>query len=201
MTSTERKKYTDFFAEMESTRRPLLKSYWIKNWLSKPVYKSIFTRFIVSRHPLSRLYSGWENRLKINDPPLTQAKFWNLIKADEDDTGHAISWPRFVGKFIQGEKIDVHHTPITHMCPVCMPYEYHFKTETLDDDISFFTEKVVGKSFKKSVKANSGKENSDPSHFKKFCQFSDAVMEKIEDYYRYDYLLFSYDKFNKSICE
>ena len=63
-----------------------------------------FTRILNARHPLLRLYSGWNEHMRISpDGKLIgwQWKLWNLQTTDFDlSTNHTISWNGFVKKLV-----------------------------------------------------------------------------------------------------
>merc|ERR1712038_2159153 len=89
-----------------------------------------------------------------------QWKHWK-VKPEQYDlkTNHTLSWTDFVNRFVlsidKNSYIDMHHKPVSHLCPVCVDYDYIVRTETLTAEMSYFTKKI-GADFllEKNIRAN-----------------------------------------------
>lgn len=180
--------------------------------MGKSFNSSDYTRIIAVRHPLTRLYSGWKDQMKFENKNgnlvhSLQAKLWEFSEdAIDFKTNHSCTWDKFVYKFLEAAlnqkyPIDSHHKPVSKLCKDCMMnYEYIVKMETMDEDSEFILNHKFGFSNFKMIHANrkkSGNIFKSDDFFDKYCGFSDEIIKKIEDYYDRDYLLYSYDKFDR----
>lgn len=108
-------------------------------------------RFLVVRHPLLRLYSGWHQKFAKNDPTSAQ-----MLKKSEDLTELAkdnmknetepmtVNFEDFV--HLYGEEpyvsVNAHFDSITNHCDICsFDYDYILKIETMNDEANFILRK------------------------------------------------------------
>ena len=177
--------------------------------------ESSFTRFLTVRHPLTRLYSGWNEHLELKPNGKggmkvrgQQAKLFGILKKDWTKT-HACTFPKFIELMLQSivkselkgrlkpSNIDGHHRPISDSCMVCqMQYEFIMKQETMDEDSNYFLKNILKDSKIELEKQKVRNGSPDPySHLKKYCDIDDTAVKAIERYYKLDFELFGYDKF------
>ena len=176
---------------------------------------SSYTRFLTVRHPLSRLYSGWNEHMMLKEvkdgvwkPKGNQARLFGL-KPEEYTETHACSWERFIELFEKSlrhkrrNNIDRHHQPIFKLCMVCdIEYEFLIKQETMDEDSEFVLRSIQNLPKNLHLKKHKmySKNPYDPySHLKHYCKFSDEVIERLEDYYKKDYKILGYEKFSREV--
>jgi hypothetical protein len=99
-------------------------------------------RFLTARHPLARLYSGWNRNLRRGGPMADRLYKSMKLRAwvKERNTQHVISWKDFVTFLSHAAKtnpklIDGHFAPIYIRCGLCMrQYDCIIKAETSQDD-------------------------------------------------------------------
>ena len=177
--------------------------------VSKKRSESYFLRFMTTRHPLSRLYSGWNEHMRVKDgkPVGGQWRLFGLTDKSKWSDTHVCTWEKFIELFTSGKyRINDHHASVSKLCYGCdINWEYIIKQETMDEDNEFLLRTIgapdglhVG--YQNSMGGDDKKR--DPyAYLKNYCQFDDETIKKVEDYYSEDLLLYSYDKFNRSeIC-
>ena len=168
-------------------------------------------KIITVRDPLSRLYSGWQEHMRlVNGSPIGQQ--WRLLGLTEKDydlkTQHSCSWKDFVHKMVDAMEdkklINGHHEPLSKRCPVCsISYNYIAKVETMLDDSSFILHDLMKTDLTLGLQNSrviSNKNMSCEKYLEHYCQFSDTEIQKLENYYRLDYALFAYKKFSRKKC-
>ena len=174
-----------------------------KSQVRKPRGESTFKRFLTTRHPLTRLYSGWHEHMRVVDgnPVGDQWKYFKLINRDAWGETHVCTWEKFVELFATGKYvINDHHHPVSKLCGGCdISWDFIVKQETMDEDSEFILRMVNA-----PENVHVGNKNQvsfvkkDPfSYLINYCRFSDEVIGKIEDYYAQDFLLYTYDKFSR----
>ena len=117
---------------------------------------------------------------------------------------HVCTWEKFVELFATGEYvINDHHHPVSTLCGGCdISWDYIVKQETMDEDNEFLLKLVKApENVHVGNKNQIGFVKKDPfSYLVNYCQFSDEVIDKIEEYYSQDFLLYSYDRFDREDC-
>merc|ERR1711893_335243 len=104
-----------------------------------------YIRFLTARHPLARLYSGWNQNLR-SDGPMAKSLFdqMNLRQFKTTNSSeHVIDWKdflNFMAKTVNSNanRINVHFRPITTKCGLCKrQLDYILKSETSEDDNNY----------------------------------------------------------------
>lgn len=178
-----------------------------KSQVKKPRGESSFTRFMTTRHPLTRLYSGWNEHMRVVDGKPVGAQWRNFKLLDKAEWGetHVCTWEKFVELFATGEYvINEHHYPVSKLCGGCdISWDFIVKQETMDEDNEFILKVVKApETVHVGNKNQIGFVKKDPfSYLVNYCQFSDGVIDKIQQYYSQDFLFYSYDKFSREqVC-
>ena len=114
-----------------------------------------YIRFLTARHPLARLYSGWNQNLR-SDGPMAKSLFdqMNLRQFKTTNSSeHVIDWKdflNFMAKTVNSNpnRINVHFRPITTKCGLCKrQLDYIIKSETSEDDNNYLLDIIKGKKF------------------------------------------------------
>lgn len=185
------------------------------NWL-RALNEPNFVRFLTARHPLARLYSGWNQNLRIGGP-MSRELFRSMrlyAFKSEESNDHMLTWPDFVEFFSktclsQPERINVHFRPISSKCGLCKrQYDYIIKAESIEDDSRYMLELIHSKKFAENPekltmpdtisklehrnKANNSLSENPDNIGVPFQQFGDDVLNPIFEYYKLDFELLGY---------
>lgn len=169
-----------------------------------------FVKAITVRHPLVRFYSSWNDHMSIrNGAPIgEQYKYFGILPNGADgkswDGDHSMTWPAFVSRILEASstgsniKIDGHHKPISDLCLDCLiDYNYVIKQETMNEDVDFISRNILNTEVKLK-KLYSFNDKSSDELLSVYCQFNDRVIGEIENYFVRDFMLFDYDRFDRS---
>lgn len=168
--------------------------------------ESKFLKFLTTRHPLTRLYSGWNEHMRVEKgrPIGNQWKAFKLDDKSKWGETHICSWDKFLELFVSGEyNIDGHHKPVSELCLNCeIEWDYILKQETMDQDNEYILNLINAPTGFQLGQRNSYGVKKDPySSLINYCNVSNDVIEKLEKYYENDYKLYGYEKFDRSeVC-
>lgn len=156
--------------------------------------------FIVARHPFERLVSGYRDKI-----------LGALKGSFHDKMGKAINrkynrshvkkpsfsdFVRFIlDTFEETGTMDMHWSPAYSFCNVCqMNFTMIVKFETFERDQAYLLEKAGLQNAVQTLKMNAAKdgENSRTVMSKYVEQLPSELLEKICDFYKYDFQIFGY---------
>jgi len=179
------------------------------NVWSEAMNDPTWIRFVTVRHPLARLYSGWNRNLRKGGPmaaTLFSSMKLKYFAKDTADSYHVISWPDFL-KFMgtatkrYPKLINTHFVPIYSKCGLCLrQYDYIIKAETSEEDAQGILS-LLGKEDDSLEHRNEadGSFASNPAAVGVFYKEADEnVLNNILEYYQkdMDYLGYGIDRLN-----
>lgn len=172
-----------------------------------------FLRFLIAREPLSRLLSGYRNRIKYTKGYSFQRDYWGplILKYTRGLRDSEVRYPNKTLKIIPTFKefsqflasqnprnFDVHWLPFGFQCGVCeFNYTNIVHLETFDEDIKYIT-RVTGidqavNLTKLNLRENVGRGNTTEILIKYYSTLDPETLQKIIDIYKDDFKLFGYD--------
>ncbi|XP_068217687.1 carbohydrate sulfotransferase 14-like [Palaemon carinicauda] len=172
-----------------------------------------FLRFFVARDPLSRLLSGYLNRIKNTDNRSYQRRHWGPLilgytrglrqrdVAYPNKTLYIIPTFEEFARYLASQNprnFDPHWLPIGFQCGVCKyNYTHIAHLETFSEDIKYII-RVTGidkgvDMAKINLRQNVGKENTSKVLKKYYATLDTKTLQKIVDIYKDDFKLFGYD--------
>nr|XP_040572016.1 carbohydrate sulfotransferase 14-like [Lepeophtheirus salmonis]XP_040572017.1 carbohydrate sulfotransferase 14-like [Lepeophtheirus salmonis] len=162
------------------------------------------TKFMVIRHPLSRIVSAYRDRIKNNPDSFQGRKFIPLIHnqvKNQVTIDRIPSFNDFVQYIVNGNSIsiDSHWTPYSLQCDPCsIKYDAIIKTETMMKDFTYIqTKKNLTKeiSLFERHRINRSEKEEFTATKKYLSQLENQLFYKLLAHYQQDFLLFDYDPF------
>lgn len=161
--------------------------------------------FLIVRHPLERLLSGYKDKIERALPHSLHKKLGNQIimkyrqNASKGNFGKSKvpTFQEFVLYLLDcvknGDTLDMHWTPITEFCTPCM-YDFDIiaHTETLQEDQEYLIYKAGLQDVIKPEWKNSGKGVTSQQIEDYYSQLTRAQILQLYHIYRYDFELFDY---------
>ncbi|KAJ8944955.1 hypothetical protein NQ318_013103 [Aromia moschata] len=156
--------------------------------------------FLIARHPLERLLSAYRDKLQYALPHTHHRKLGNEIivkyryKMKSQNAGLSTQrWPTFpefveylVDSVRNGERLDMHWTPIAEFCTPCMfDFEVIAHTETLHEDQTYLIrrarlERLIGPEWR-----NAGRGTTADQVEKYYSQLTRSQILQLYHIYRY----------------
>lgn len=174
--------------------------------------------FLIVRHPLERLLSGYRDKIKFALPHTYHQKLGNYIitkyrpgasteknarkSLQEKNLGLKQKRPTFP-EFVQflvdlhksGKQFDMHWAPITEFCTPCqVRFDVIMKFETLQDDQNYLIQSLKLHKWIKPQWKNPSKGKSKTSNLieQYYSQLTKSQIQQLYEIYRYDFHLFGY---------
>lgn len=168
--------------------------------------------FLIARHPLERLLSGYRDKLQYSLPHTYhrklgieiiqryRAKIPALNKSRHDLSWTSMRYPTFA-EFIsylldsarEGQTLDMHWRPITEFCTPCMfDFDVIAHTETLQEDQEYVIHKAGLQQIIKPEWKNEGHGITTKQLDKYYSLLSRSQILQLYHIYRYDFELFNY---------
>ncbi|XP_019881593.2 carbohydrate sulfotransferase 11 [Aethina tumida] len=164
--------------------------------------------FLIARHPLERLLSAYRDKLQFALPHTHHkklgneivAKYRNKLRNKEDRGKPQQRWPSFpefveylVDSVKNGERLDMHWTPITEFCTPCMfNFQIIAHTETLQEDQTYLIKKSKLEHLIEPQWKNAGRGTTSVQISKYYSQLTRSQILQLYHIYRYDFELFNY---------
>lgn len=169
--------------------------------------RNIYYSFIIVRHPLERLLSGFRNKLQ--DPYNTDYQktlgsdilrlYREGLTEAEYKAGKNVTFAEFanfvVEKFFDKGLMDLHWQRMSTLCNPCgMKYNFIAKMETLVEDSKEILRQIGwGEKVKFPVNATDKYKNSIKDIMKEYYgSLSRTTLDKLYEIYREDFLVFDY---------
>ncbi|GJQ80792.1 hypothetical protein Trydic_g9383 [Trypoxylus dichotomus] len=161
--------------------------------------------FLIVRHPLERLLSGYRDKIEHALPHSLHKKLGNqiimkyrpLTVTGKSRRTKVPTFEEFVLYLLDcvknGESLDMHWTPIVEFCTPCMfNFDIVAHTETLQEDQEYLIYKAGLQDIIKPEWKNSGKGMTAQQVDKYYSQLTRAQILQLYHIYRYDFELFNY---------
>nr|XP_023023217.1 carbohydrate sulfotransferase 11-like [Leptinotarsa decemlineata] len=162
--------------------------------------------FLIVRHPLERLLSAYRDKLQYALPHTHHKKLGNEIimkyryRRKQQRSVFSQKWPTFpefvdylVDSVRQGERLDMHWSPIVEFCTPCMfDFQVIAHTETLQEDQQYLIEMAHLGHLIRPEWRNAGKGNTGNQVAKYYSQLTRSQILQLYHIYRYDFELFNY---------
>jgi len=159
--------------------------------------------FMIVRHPLERLLSGYKDKIQHSLPYTYHQKLGNQIihkyrNKTADTSVRKLRYPTFeefvrflLDSYKNGKQLDMHWTPITEFCTPCMfNFKYIAHMETLQEDQEFIIKKARIDHLIKAEWKNAGRGRLEPEKY--FSQLTRSQILQLYHIYRYDFEVFNY---------
>ncbi|XP_017784239.1 PREDICTED: carbohydrate sulfotransferase 11-like isoform X2 [Nicrophorus vespilloides] len=161
--------------------------------------------FLIVRHPLDRLLSGYKDKIQYALPHTYHRKLGNeIIQKYRPKTGtdeklrkqRYPSFPEFIEYVLDSAKedqpMDMHWTPITEFCTPCQfDFTVIAHTETLQEDQEYIIHKAGLQDIIKPEWKNVGRQTVKQME-NQYTQLTRAQILQLYHIYRYDFELFNY---------
>lgn len=168
--------------------------------------------FLIARHPLERLLSGYRDKLQYSLPHTYHRKLGNEIiqryrgkiptlnKSRHDLPVTSMrypTFPEFIGYLLdsvgEGQSLDMHWAPIAEFCTPCMfDFDIIAHTETLQEDQEYIIQKAGLQEVIKPEWKNEGHGITTKQLDKYYSLLSRSQILQLYNIYRYDFELFNY---------
>ena len=169
-----------------------LSSYTSKSEIDKRL--KTYTKFIVSREPLSRFISAYVDKFLNRRNPLGQWTAWKASNGTKlhFDFAEFIHFVSNSAKKNGAYKLNPHWRPVTLQCQPCaVNYDFYSIVSTANEDADFILKFVGAPPWLHLPHANSN--NSTERAKDLLSELTPSLLQKIESVYKDDYNIFGYD--------
>jgi hypothetical protein len=170
-----------------------LSSYGSKSEIDKRL--NTYTKFMVSREPLSRFISAYVDKFGNQKNPLGRLTAWRATNGTKTHFGFA-EFLQFVVNYAQKKGaygLNPHWRPATLQCQPCtVDYDFYSTVSTANEDADFILKFVDAPQWLHLPHAHL--RNSTDRAKALLSQLTPSLLQNFDSVYRDDYNIFGYDK-------